>query len=181
MTYPVFASGDVLNASDMNNVGMWKTAAVTFSGSAGVEVQNCFSGDYTNYKVLITYWGSAGTNTQFQYMTGTNTRDTNATYDRWGYYWTTGIVGFNATSTTSSFLANHFTAAKNFSTAELTVFQPFVANVNTVAHMHSWSGDSGLAAYLDHSKVSNSQFTGLYFFPTSGTVTGTITVYGMRN
>jgi len=39
MTFPVFASGDVLNASDMNGVGLWlvKTQAVG-SGVASVTV-----------------------------------------------------------------------------------------------------------------------------------------------
>jgi len=181
MTFPVFSSGEVLRAADMNAVGMWKTAAVTFSGSAGVEVQNCFSADYTNYLIKMTYFGSNATNSQFQFMTGTNTIDSFSSYDRWGFYWNNGINGFNQTNNSSNFAANHFTAAKNYSTVEITVFQPYVANVNTVCTLHSWSGDSGLATHLDHSKVSNNQFTGLYFFPTSGTITGTVTVYGMKN
>ena len=179
-TPPTFSAGAVLTAAQMNNIGVFLIAKTTFSAEPAVEIENCFSADYTNYLIKMTYFGSNATNSQFQFMTGTNTIDNAATYDRWGFYWNNGINGFNQTNNTSNFVANHFTAAKNYSTAEITIFQPYVANVNTVCTLHSWSGDSGLATHLDHSKVSNSQFTGINFFPAAGTVTGTIYVYGLR-
>jgi hypothetical protein len=54
MTFPVFASGDVLNASDMNGVGLWlvKSQAVG-SGVASVTVTGAFSADYENYLVTL--------------------------------------------------------------------------------------------------------------------------------
>jgi hypothetical protein len=180
MTFPVFASGDVLNASDMNAVGLWKIAATTFTGSTGVEIQNCFSSDYENYKVFITYYGSASTNSQVQFMSGTNTKDIAATYNRWGFYWTTLINGFNQANLTSDFFANHFTAAANYSMGEITVWQPNVATYTNTT-VRSWSGDSGLVLVTDNTKKTTTQYTGLYFFPASGTVTGTIRVYGLRN
>lgn len=180
MTYPVFSTGDVFYASDANAIGLWKISTTTFSASAGVEIQSCFNSSFQNYKVFLTYYGSAVTNTQTQYMTGTNTKDTAATYNRWGYYWTTIINGFNLANQTSDFIANHFNAAANYSTAELTIYQPNIVNVHTVMSVRSWSGDTGLGAYLDHNKKTNSQYTGLYIFPTTGTITGTATVYGLR-
>ena len=59
MTYPVFASGDVLNASDMNGVGLWlvKSQAVG-TGVSSVTVTGAFSADYDNYR--ISYTGGVG-------------------------------------------------------------------------------------------------------------------------
>jgi len=178
MSFPSFATGEVLTAADMNAVGLWKTAAVTFSGSSGVEVQNCFSSNYTNYKVLINYFGSVGTNSQIQYMTGTNTRDTVSTYDRWGFYYLNGLTNFTAASQPNQFVANHGTASSSPSTAELTIFKPNVTGEITVSSNHSWAADSGLATWLDFNKRASGGYTGIYFFPASGTITGTITVYG---
>jgi hypothetical protein len=54
MTYPVFASGDVLNASDMNAVGLWKVATATFTGtSSTIAIDNCFTTNYTNYRIMV--------------------------------------------------------------------------------------------------------------------------------
>jgi hypothetical protein len=59
MTFPVFASGDVLNAADMNGVGLWlvKSQAVG-TGVSSVTVTGAFSADYDNYR--ITYTGGVG-------------------------------------------------------------------------------------------------------------------------
>lgn len=184
MTFPSFAAGEVLRAQDMNAVGMWQVASTSFTSSPGVEVQNCFTSDYRNYKVLINVFGNNSHNLQLQLMTGTNTKDNAATYDRWGFFWNAGINNFNQVNDTQQFVVNYFNAAANYSTADLTIFQPNVANVNTITNQHSWSGDSGLATWLDHSKRSNSAFTGLYIFPGSlgaQRITGNVTVYGMRN
>lgn len=180
-TPPVFSVGATLTAAQMNKIGLFLIEDKNFSASTGVEVQNCFSSDFRNYKVFLTYYGDTVTNTQTQYMTGTNTKDNAATYNRWGFYWTTIINGFNLANQTSDFIANHFNAAANYSTAEMTINQPNVANVHTVMNLRSWSGDTGLAAYLDHNKKTNSQYTGLYLFPTTGTITGNIAVYGIRD
>ena len=55
MTYPVFATGDVLNASDMNAVGLWLVKTQTIgSGVGSVAVTGAFSADYDNYKIIVT-------------------------------------------------------------------------------------------------------------------------------
>jgi hypothetical protein len=181
---PVFTVGQTLTSAAMNQVGLWRVASTNFTASPGVEIQNCFTSDFRNYKVFINVFGNNSHNLQMQFMTGTNTKDNAATYDRWGFFWNAGINNFNLTNDTQQFVVNYFSAAANYSTVDMTIFQPNVANVNTITNMHSWSGDSGLATWIDHSKRSNSAFTGFYIFPGSlgsQTITGNVTVYGMRN
>ena len=182
MSFPVFASGDVLNASDMNAVGLWKIASTTFSGSPGVEMQNCFSSDYRNYLVQVSYYGSGGTNTFIQYMTGTNTKDNAATYNRYGFYFLGGVTNLTATGQTAEFVTNHGTSSSNFSMATMTIFSPAVSGVHTNSSNQAWAADSGLNVFLNSNKAATTAYTGLYFYPaTATTITGTITVYGMRN
>lgn len=69
MGFPVFAQGDVLNASDMNAVGLWlvRSQAVG-TGVSSVTVTNAFTSDYDNY--LIQYVGgtfSGATDMQFYF------------------------------------------------------------------------------------------------------------------
>jgi hypothetical protein len=182
-TPPDFTNGTPLDASSLNAVGLWRIATTSFSNAPTVEMQNCFNADFRNYKVFINVFGNNSHNLQLRLMTGTNTVDIAATYDRWGFFWNAGINNFNQVNDTQQFVVNYFNAAANYSTADLTIFQPNIANVNTITNMHSWSGDSGLATWLDHSKRSNSAFTGLTIFPGSlGTqrITGNISVYGIR-
>jgi hypothetical protein len=182
-TPPDFTNGTPLDASSLNAVGLWRTAFTSFSSAPTVEVQNCFNADFRNYKVFINVFGNNSHNLQLRLMTGTNTVDIAATYDRWGFFWNAGINNFNQVNDTQQFVVNYFNAAANYSTADLTIFQPNIANVNTITNQHSWSGDSGLATWLDHSKRSNSAFTGLTIFPGSlgtQTITGNISVYGIR-
>lgn len=182
-TPPTFTVGQVLTAAQMNAVGMWKVAETSFSNSSGVEIQNCFSSDYRNYLMKLTFYGNNNHNLQMQYMSGTNTIDSTSTYDRWGYLWITSIVNFNALNQPSNFLGNYFSAAQNFSTAEVSIYQPNVAGVYTTSHTTGWSGDSGLAIYFDNQKKATTQYTGIYLFPgpgTASTISGTATVYGLR-
>lgn len=52
MGYPVFASGDVLTAADMNAVGMWKADGATFTGATTFDVTG-FSSNYNRYRLMI--------------------------------------------------------------------------------------------------------------------------------
>jgi hypothetical protein len=56
MTFPTFTVGETLRAADMNAVGMWRVAGASFSGittGAPLDVNNVFSSDYTNYRLII--------------------------------------------------------------------------------------------------------------------------------
>ena len=173
-----------LSASDTNtylaNSGLVYVASTTFSASSGVEMSNCFSSTYDNYEVHTTYYGSAGTNSQFQLMTGTNTKDTSAVYDRVGWYWTSSFTNFNGTGAANWFNANHSSTAAQYSNSQTTVFRPNVSGVRTESRLHSYAGDSGLIVYCNQFTTSTTAYTGLYFFPQTGNITGTITIYGYR-
>ena len=55
MTFPVFASGDVLNASDMNAVGLWKIGGASFTTATSFSLPtSTFTTDYQNYRLIVT-------------------------------------------------------------------------------------------------------------------------------
>jgi len=184
MAIKTFTTGEVLTASDTNtylaNSGLVFIASTTFSASSGVEMSNCFSSTYDNYEVHTTYYGSSSTNTQFQLMTGTNTKDTGAVYDRVGWYWTTSFFSLNQTAATGWFNTNNGTSAALYSNSQTTIFRPNVSGVRTQARGESYAGDSSLITYVNHYTTSTTAYTGLYLFPAAGNITGTITIFGYR-
>ena len=53
MSFPVFASGDVLNATDMNAVGLWLVKSqVVGNAVSSVTVTGAFSADYDSYRII---------------------------------------------------------------------------------------------------------------------------------
>jgi hypothetical protein len=91
MSFPVFASGDVLNASDMNAVGLWlvRSQLVT-AGGTSVLITNAFVGDFDNYRVEFTDLGGGSGTSAFMTLNGS----AGATYSWSGRFWPyTGVAG----------------------------------------------------------------------------------------
>ena len=173
-----------LSASDTNtylaNAGLVYVASTTFSASTGVEMSNCFSSTYDNYKILITYYGSSASNSTWQMMTGTNTKETGSVYYRFGYYWQSSIVGLNSGPNTSDFITNHGTTSSIFSAAEITCFRPNISGVRTTSLINAYDAASSLVITTTETVATTTAYTGFYFAPALGNITGTITVYGYR-
>lgn len=182
MGYPVFASGDVLNASDMNAVGLWKITSTTFTGSSYVAVENCFSADYNNYVIQIAVRGSVASFARWR-LRVSSTDASGSNYFRYGYttVFSSGLItAYNAGSETSFIPAAEYgNASGGFGYSRLEVFGPFqtqttgvIANINNT--------DSAGAYNLNQAHTLSTSYTGFSVFPNSGTMTGTITVYGVK-
>jgi hypothetical protein len=66
MGYP-YASGDVLTATDLNaSFGMVKIATIDVSGINTVDVNNIFTSQFLNYRVVIQQ--TSGSSTDYMYM-----------------------------------------------------------------------------------------------------------------
>jgi hypothetical protein len=184
MAIKTFTANSVLTAADtttyLTNSGPTYSASTTFAGSPGVELSGCFTSTYDNYEVVATYYGSAAVADSFQMMTGTNTIDNSATYNRYGYYYLGGVSGLDATAQTGFFICNHGTTAANYSTARATIYRPNISGVRTEMNHQAYAGDSNLTVYLNSLTAATTAYTGMVFVPASGTLTGTITIYGWR-
>lgn len=185
MTFPVFASGDVLNAAEMNAVGLWLVKAQTISvASATQDITACFSSDYSNYRVEIDgLTTSAIIGLQMQLLVGTTPTAT-------GYYWSglevttagavTGSGGANVTGGTLQIIG--------FTTPSGATMEVWAPNKATRTSYTSGGVDmrtAGVSPYRAATgfQDSNTQFTGFRLL-TGGATTitgGTVRVYGYRN
>jgi len=176
MGYPVFASGDVLNASDMNAVGLWLVKTQTIgSAVSSVTVTSAFSSSYDNYIITI----SGGTTSVNGSVSLQLNNSTGSTYNVAGNYGNYGInvLTYNpAAATRWNDVIYGGTVAYS---GVINLVSPFATRATTGFSEGSSTGVFYKFSLIDTSTNSSTGFT---FAPVSGTMTGgTIRVYGYRN
>jgi hypothetical protein len=175
MTYPVFALGDVLNASDMNAVGLWlvKTQAVPAGGTA-FTVTSAFSADYDNYRIVFNNIGGNAGFSAFMTINGS----AGATY-RWaGRFWGYGLApgdGSSGGSTTGGFWLGIM--GPGFS-GVVDLEAPFLATATKQTAQTSGDTYTNVVGSYDTNPASSTAFTVTL---SSGTLTaGTVSIYGYK-
>lgn len=180
MSFPVFASGDVLNASDMNAVGLWlvKSQAVG-SGVTSVTVNNAFSADYKNYVVIAESISCSNDNSLGLQLTSGGTPSTTAYFG--SLIFANAGSAQQATDTNAaqaSYIGAH---GVNLGVSlNVTVCGPF-ASVVTGFYNGAYARSTFYGTYNGYHAVAAS-YDGFKIIPSVGTMTGgTIRVYGYRN
>jgi hypothetical protein len=181
MTFPVFASGDVLNASDMNAVGMWLVKTQTIGTTvSSVTVTGAFSADYDNYFVTIS--GGAGSQSAGVNLTLGSTSTGYYYAASYNTYAVSTVLGFTGANTSSIQECCYMsTGAINF---QMVIKNPFLAKNTFFNWQLSGAATSSVnlnvngGGYL----ADTTSYTAFTLTPTGGTLTGgTIRVYGYRN
>jgi hypothetical protein len=178
MSFPVFVSGDILTATDMNAVGLWLVKTQTIGTAvSSVTVTGAFSTDYDAYQIVVTggtfnttlVWGV------FQFSSAHTT----------GYYGAAQFIDTAAAVTNqgTSNLGRLLVTRSSTTTAGVSSWVVNVANPMNAVRKSIWGQCSGgnmvtHGGYYD----STSTFSQFVLSPSAGTLTGgTIRVYGMRN
>lgn len=178
MTYPSFSAGDILNASDMNAVGLWliKTQTVGTAVSS-VAVTGAFSSTYNNY--IITWVdGTVSANASM-----TMTLGASAT----GYY---QFVNYGTSNTATPAGAGRDNQASwawvgggtagQAGHVRCELFGPNLARYTKLIG-GSYQNDRNYGTTVGEHRVATA-YTDFTLAPESGTITGgTIRVYGYRN
>jgi hypothetical protein len=178
MSFPSFATGEVLTAADMNAVGLWLVKTQTVgTGVSSVTVTAAFSSEYTNYLIQWT-GGTMSADTALKLKLGSNASGCFGAFIHTPNY--TGTSVSNAGDSNTAFFT--YCGSGNSSQAQSSVL---VQGPNTatrtfvVSGQVSYSTAFGTYTGLDSSTTQHTAFT---FEPFSGTMTGgTIRVYGYRN
>jgi hypothetical protein len=184
MTFPVFASGDVLNASDMNGVGLWLVKTQTVgSGVSSVTVNNAFSADYENYKIVYSGGQSSAAVNLYLQLTVGGTASTTGYYGVlvWGNLTTAVVAGATDNNASQFSFAGGGAGANNgAASVNVDLLNPFGA-IRTRLHNAQTLYATVYGTYTGLHDVGTS-YDGIKLTPASGTITGgTIRVYGYRN
>ena len=176
MTFPQFSAGEVFRAADANAIGLWKIATANVSSGSSFTLSNCFTSDYTNYRIVISNLKSTGSASLF-FRLRLGASDSNT-----GYQYGHGYILFSspawvvaAATNANSWVAPGNTSTSPPSSGVIDVYQPAVAtqtgmtaNYQTFdASVFTTGSHTATTAYDGFSMVSAGTFT-----------SGTITVYG---
>ena len=179
MTYPVFASGDVLNASDMNAVGLWLVKTQTIgSAVSSIAVTSVFSSDYDNYKIIVS-GGAGSTSADLRLQLGATTTGYYAGYNRVQY---SPLVQSGASDINGANFSSIGTMNTNGLIICCDVISPNLAKNTFVTGGFAENATGGRAYNFSGFLNDTTQYTGFTILVGSGTATGgTIKVYGYRN
>jgi hypothetical protein len=179
-TPPDFVSGQILTAAQLSAVGMWLVKTQTVAAlSTEILLDSVFTSDYQNYKVEATFTSSGAVNMLVQFRTGTTNDASNTyTYENMSVEGVT-VGAARATSTSWKPGDIYSTSDSNFLTA--TIFRPKEA-ARTLWNSQSLSALNGATLTFSAGQFANTTaFDGFRIYPSSGTFSATVRVYGIRN
>ncbi len=155
--------------------------STSFSASSGFNVDNVFSNNFTNYRIVIdaTCSNSSFTTILFQFRAGGSTVSS-ALYFGHEMYRTNTAFNSGYLSSSTSAACGYW--ADVISATSMDIFRPYMSTYTTAMFDSTGYGNA------NNIKTSSSiyyggttSFDGFRIFPNTGTVTGSLRVYGYRN
>jgi hypothetical protein len=184
-----FAYIEATNTTQYYDGAAWQTVGITpglvcvqaetaFSAAATITADNIFTSNYTNYRIIIRFQGTTGSDFLMQFRAATVDTATGYNYQSFTSTSTTN-TGAQASSQTSFPIASNSTGVASLITLELNGPQlaapTFVQSLNT-RHASAYTGPN-IATFFGNQSAST-QFDGIKFTGSSGTFTGSYTIYG---
>ena len=169
--------GSITNTGGTASIGA--NGTVTFSGVASQSFNNVFSATYDNYKVFFS--GNASTSTGIELRLRVGGVDNSAASAYLRQYLRAENTTVSGGRTTSNILRIGQSESTLRSSFELTIYNPFAATVTPMNSLVTLSESSAMIFDIN-SAVHNvaSSFDGFTLIPVSGTITGSISIYGMN-
>jgi hypothetical protein len=194
MPVPIFTSGEVLTADNMNQVGLWRMTptvsgtgvaisqgTITATGATSAVVNNCFSSNFDFYRMMIRYQTSSSQALYMRLRTGASDADTN-----YNYSLVQGYLGFGVTVARTSggaFEVAQSTNGSFWSASVIDLMGPALAEPTTFT-IHNTRTDANYAQssnYLyDGNHSTATAYTSLNLFTFSGTFNAKFAIYGYR-
>ena len=174
----VLIKDGLVDGKDVSATGLTLLHSSTFSEVSAKSIDSVFSSTYKNYKVNLSVLSSATSDYMFRLRDGSG--DVTTGSYNWKYMYAINNAGWvtHANSSSADHIeyisagggnANHYNGVFeifNPNTTENTTYQ-YQGNRETSQFLISAGGFSG-----------NTQFTGISFFNSSGTISGEIQIYG---
>jgi hypothetical protein len=149
----------------------------TFSAVSSVSINGCFSSTFRAYKVIVSLGAaSASTTLRLRYRVSGSDESSNIYFGSgqattWGG---TSAVRFNDNPSTSHAI-NSIATLQSLNIFDC--YDPANGRAQLLGHFQT-AGGSDWSGYFGGYLNTNSTYTGLSVFPATGTITGSIQVYG---
>jgi hypothetical protein len=156
--------------------GLTLLNATTFSASSAVNISNVFSSTYTNYRILIDTLASAGGAVNMKFRENVTDKSTN-------YVAGTSLVNYLGTAaTTGNNNGTQFIIITNSGTTLPAVSSLDLYRTATQGYINGagYNEQADQAMFTAGRNTSMTNFTGFSIIPGSGTITGSVRVYGYQ-
>jgi hypothetical protein len=152
----------------------------TFTPTNSVTADGVFTSTYADYEIIFRYTSSVDSNLHLRLRTGGASNGT-SNYNQNEFRAFTTVPSNNATGLTSMYVNYGSGGGSNLAAVKMTVINPQVA-AQTIILPYGKSMSGGATAFYTVLSSGNftaaTQFDGIEFFPTSGTITGSYMIYG---
>jgi hypothetical protein len=140
-----------------------------FSAVSSVSLNSVFSSTYQNYRIIINSTGTVATNGGIR-LRSAGSDNSSSNYTTIGFYMAgASVTGLSATDTSWNY--------STLTTQTNTVYEFYSPN----ASEYTRGSTSQYASSYSLVFPATTTFDGFTIFPASGTITGTVRVYGYRN
>jgi len=156
---------------------------VTFTGVSSVMLRNVFSATYENYRILVEIYGTSVDMDLLLRFGNSGTAD--ATANHYYAYWARTVAGGDVSTqgngTTSDFLAPMETYSNNgFTAVSADIHKPFLTYETQGTAQYATVNQAGAVAFGSGGfwKGSSTSWSDLSLLTSTGTMTGSISIYG---
>lgn len=169
-------------AAPVSGLTLITTAA--FSGSSAVNINNCFTSTYTNYKIMLVENGSSNVGIFFRLRaSGADNTSSNYSWGLVGINYNNNaayLEGINGSLQTAFKLGATGNSSQNAWTAD--IFQPQATALTSYFGIRLSDAASPNGYGLTTSGFSSvtTSYDGLTIYPSSGNITGTYWIYGYQ-
>jgi hypothetical protein len=148
MPVPDFSPGEVLTAAAMDSIGLWKVASANASSGSVLNISNCFTSDYTNYRITISARTSSATGLRMQLRAAGSNLGTSGYYSvRIGYPYAGGAASIvndnNGAQWNIAIIADTTEAGATFD-----IYNPQIAQVTSYSFQGTDARTTGTGALI---------------------------------
>jgi hypothetical protein len=179
LTLPAAAGTAATTAYADTAGGLQLITEQTFSAVSAVNVNNCFTSTYRNYRVLVEASLASGSNAWSLRLRSSGS-DTATNYQNTGFETNLSVTG-RIGSDGSVMKIGVVAANGGFSSIDLFAPNVAVSTKALVANGAYLAGSNLFDISLINLQTDATQFDGFSIFPPSSTITGTLRVYGYKN
>ena len=180
MPVPDFSPGEVLTAAAMDSIGLWKISTASVTSQTSLIIDNCFSSNYKNYRILGNFTCTTAINLILTFRSaGSDVTLTN-------YKFAEAQLGFSPGPVLAvvgnSGAANFPTLARTDASGAESSFNSDILGPATATRtsVYSTTTDQILFRIMNGQYNANTAFDGLKI-SASTAFTGTFRIYGYRD
>jgi hypothetical protein len=186
----VGSNGQVLTADSAEATGLkWAAAGgggdyvrittQSFTTASAVNIDNCFSSTYDNYYMALNVTATASSNSmQLRFRTGGTTNTASNYGNSWTYNgYNNGATG-NLGSASGSNVLYVQDITTNLCTVNMDINNPFASSHTMVTYLGNQG--NGFAVTGAGQFNANTSFDGISIISFAGTITGTVSIYGLK-